>query len=94
MLPSFLLDVVRLTEMDNPVLFRKVCCLLVQNKKIKVEKRIHIRGKPLSISIGFRFLEGNQGHVDAIVMNWYKNSGFTGLFNTKDHVQLHRLYSN
>ena len=54
LLPSFLLDAVRLTGMDNPVLFGKFCCLAVQNKKTKVEKHIQIRGKPLSIVKGYR----------------------------------------
>ena len=43
--PLFL-DAVILTRMDNSVLYWKVSCLAVQNKKTKVEKCIHIRGKP------------------------------------------------
>ena len=50
LLPCFLLDAARLTGMDYPVLFRKVCCLAVQSKKAKVKKCIHIRGRPLSIA--------------------------------------------
>ena len=33
-------------------------------------------------------------YLNTVVINWYKATGCTGLFNTKDHVvQLHWLYS-
>ena len=71
LLLSFLLDVVRLNGMDNPVLFWKVCCLAVKSKKTKVEKRIHIYGQM------FRFRKA--------IKNTTKNSVFRQMVQKSDN---------